>query len=437
MTPERMRLSVYRERAILVGVALNGSREEEENLEELRRLSETAGAEVVGITMQRRERPDATYFVGRGKVEEIKNLVREKKADVVIFDDDLSPAQVRNLEREIQAKVVDRTEVILHIFALHARSHAAKLQVELAQLEYTYPRLRRMWTHLSRYEGGIGTRGPGERQLETDRRLVHNRIGDLRRRLAEIIARREQTVRARGDEVNVSLVGYTNAGKSTLLNALTGADARVEDKLFVTLDTRTRRWRLSDGRRVLLSDTVGFVRNLPHHLVASFHATLEEARQADLLLHVADISAPTLERQVQAVAGVLKEIGCDRHPTILVLNKADLPWQESAIPLLRRLYPDMLFISARTGAGLDLLDAKVRAFLDSRSLRLSVRMTPANGSLQAYLNEHAEVLERAYSESEVRFEVRIGARHIGALRRLGADLRTSDGAAVPAASVTS
>ena len=427
MDVERISLSVYRERALLVSVAPTGDAGARESMAELERLADTAGAVTVGRVMQRRRRPDPRSYVGAGKVREIREQAVERQADVIIVDGDLSPGQVRNLEDSLDRKVVDRTEVILHIFALHARTRAARLQVELAQLEYTFPRLKRMWTHLSRYEGGIGMRGPGERQIETDRRLVSRRIVDLKRRLEEISDRKIRQVRSRSGEATVSLVGYTNAGKSTLLNALTGADVRVDDSLFVTLDTRTRQWGLSDRRKVLLSDTIGFVSKLPHHLVASFHATLAEARTADLLIHVADVSSPATKRQIESVNSVLDELRYSERPVILAFNKMDALEEEADIPLLRRAYPQAVFISARTGDGLNALDARVRGFLDSHSLHLQVRMAPSNGRLQAFLSEHGEVLDRAYENTTVCFEVRLPSRHLGALQRLGGDALTADG----------
>ena len=283
---------VQSESAILVGVELPNRQAGRDNLDELAGLVETAGAEVVGRLTQRRATPDQTTYLGKGKVEQLKLMVRATDADVVIFDNNLAPAQIRNLERELGVKVLDRTEVILDIFSTRARTHEARLAVELAQLEYSLPRLKRMWTHLSRIKAGVGMRGPGEKQLETDRRLVEKRIVELRGELNRILHRKEREVAARNDRMTVSLVGYTNAGKSTLLNKLTGSNVLAEDKLFATLDTRTRRWQLPGWGPVLLSDTVGFIRDLPHGLIASFKATLEEARQADLLLHVADASNP-------------------------------------------------------------------------------------------------------------------------------------------------
>ena len=284
--------SVASEAAVLVGVLLNGRSTEEHPLEELEGLATTAGARVVGSLTQKREAPDVTTYLGSGKVEELQRLAAAADADVVIFDNDLAPSQTRNLEKTIGVKVLDRTELILDIFASRAQTHEVRLAVELAQLQYSLPRLKRMWTHLSRIKGGIGMRGPGEKQLEVDRRLVEKRIHDLSNELSTIQRRKERQVAARNDRMTVSLVGYTNAGKSTLMNALTEADVLADDKLFATLDTRTRRWQLPGWGPVLLSDTVGFIRDLPHHLIASFKATLEEARQADLLLHVADASSP-------------------------------------------------------------------------------------------------------------------------------------------------
>ncbi|MEE9414238.1 MAG: GTPase HflX, partial [Acidimicrobiales bacterium] len=275
------------ESAILVGVHLPEASILDDGLAELAGLVETAGATIVGRMTQNRKAPDKTTYLGRGKVEELGLLVEASDADIVVFDNDLSPAQIRNLEQAIGVKVLDRTEVILDIFSTRAQTHESRLAVELAQLEYSLPRLKRMWTHLSRMKMGVGMRGPGEKQLETDRRLVEKRITDLRNNLKQIEKRKEREVAARGDRMTVSLVGYTNAGKSTLMNTLTEATVLAEDKLFATLDTRTKRWHLPGWGPVLLSDTVGFIRNLPHRLIASFKATLEEARQADLLIHVA------------------------------------------------------------------------------------------------------------------------------------------------------
>jgi GTP-binding protein HflX len=307
--------SVVSEAAVLVGVLLPDRKIDGPPLEELEGLAATAGVQVVGQLIQRRDAPDAATYIGHGKVEELTRLAAAMDADVVIFDNDLSPGQTRNLEKATDLKVLDRTELILDIFATRAQTAQARLAVELAQLEYAMPRLKRMWTHLSRQKKGVGLRGPGETQLEEDRRLVENKIKDLRRQLNTIERRKEREVAGRHDLLTVSLVGYTNAGKSTLMNTLTNAGVFVQDALFATLDTRTRRWQLPGWGPVLLSDTVGFIRQLPHHLIESFKATLAEARHADLLLHVADGSNPAVYDQIGAAYKVLEEIGIQQKDT--------------------------------------------------------------------------------------------------------------------------
>ena len=300
----------------------------------------------MGELTQRREAPDVTTYLGKGKVNELKSMAEARDADVILFDNDLSPAQTRNLEQATGVKVLDRTELILDIFASRARTSEARLAVELAQLQYSLPRLKRMWTHLSRLKMGIGMRGPGEKQLEVDRRLVEKRIADLRQELKSIERRKQREVAARSERMTVSLVGYTNAGKSTLMNALTGAGVLAENKLFATLDTRTRRWQLTGWGPVLLSDTVGFIRDLPHNLIASFKATLEESRQADLLLHVADVSSPQALDQISAVYTVLEELGIQAKDTLLVLNKADAA-DRGQLACVTGRYPNAIAISAR------------------------------------------------------------------------------------------
>jgi GTPase len=297
--------------------------EADEHLVELERLADTAGARVVGSLQQRLDSPHPKYYIGEGKVTELRDLVAARGATLVIFDEELSPAQGKNLEDGLKTRVMDRAELILDIFATRARTSEAQMQVELAQLEYMLPRLKRMWTHLSRIRGGIGFRGPGETQLETDRRLIGRRIGDLREKL-EVVARRRATQRkGRADEFTVALVGYTNAGKSSILSALSGSELFIEDRLFATLDPATRAVELEPGMRVLVTDTVGFIRKLPHHLVASFSATLEEAMTADVLLHAIDASHPGWEEQKEVVEDVLKQLGLDGRPTVLVFNKTD------------------------------------------------------------------------------------------------------------------
>jgi GTP-binding protein HflX len=398
----RDELTVHRERAFLVGVALpDRPWISSDPLEELRGLATTAGAIVVGGLVQKRQSLIPATYIGKGKLADLQEQVQATDADVIIFDNDLSPAQVRNLEKATDVKVLDRSELILDIFATRARTGEARLQVELAQLEYALPRLRRMWTHLSRYTGGIGLRGPGETQLEEDRRLVAQRIRDLRGRLAEVQARKEREVRSRQEEHTVSLVGYTNAGKSTLMNALTGAGVHVEDKLFSTLDTRTRQWHLKDWGRVLLSDTVGFIRDLPHHLVASFKATLEETRQAGLLLHVADASSPAAEEQVQAVKRVLAEIDCADKPTLLVLNKIDQMSDRSYLHVLMKHHPRAVAISAATGQGLDDLREAVIEAVSSDFANAEIETHAGNGRVLAYLGAHAEIYRQQYQDNRV------------------------------------
>jgi GTP-binding protein HflX len=416
-----------RERAILVGVLLpNGDFNPDDPLDEIRGLAKTAGLVVVGSLLQKRPQPDIATYIGSGKVEELKELVEAHEADLVVFDNDLAPSQTRNLEKALGVKVIDRTEVILDIFAHRARTHEAHLQVELAQLEYALPRLKRMWTHLSRYKGGIGVRGPGEKQLEEDRRLVVHRIQDLKEKLSKVQARKEREVASRGDLATVSLVGYTNAGKSTLMNALTDAGVLVEDKLFATLDTRTRRWQFRGGGHVLLSDTVGFIRNLPHALVASFKATLEEARQADLLLHVVDASNPEAEKQIQAVKAVLDELGLADHPTLLVLNKADQVPDRSYLDVLRAHHDESVVVSAARGEGLDRLEQAVREALAEQALEAEVETELANGRVLAYLAQHAQVKDRSYPEGDrVLVQCRLPRRCLGFLSEHGAEVRTN------------
>ena len=362
----------------------------EDPLIELENLARTAGAHVVGTMRQKIHKIDAAYYIGKGKSEAVRDKAKLLKADVIIFNNDLAPAQLRNLEESIGLKVIDRSELILDIFATRARTHVSQLAVELAQLEYTFPRLRAMWSHLDTVAGGkttaagavggIGTRGPGEKQLESDRRLVRKRIDMLKRKLGAIDERRAREVGSRRDIFTVSLVGYTNAGKSSLLNALTGAGTFVEDKLFATLDTKTVQWKLAPSRVALLSDTVGFVRDLPHHLIASFKATLEEATHADLLLHVADAANPGVLQQIQTVEKVLRELGVDPEAgvgdrgsgvgdqgstiphsefniphsgqVLLVLNKLDAVDDLSLLHVLADRYPHAAQVSARTGRGL-------------------------------------------------------------------------------------
>ena len=348
--------------AFLVGVKLKDElqTDAESSLEELRRLAETAGMEVLAEIIQPKQTPDPAYFIGRGKLEELEAIFSELKVEAVIFDNDLTPAQTRNLEKILDIVVIDRTSLILQIFAQRAQTKAAKLQVDLAQLQYALPRLTRLWTHLSRLGTGAGgtagvsagraggvVRGPGETQLQIDRRLIHTQISRVKKALQKIEKHRRVQRKQRQEMVNVSLVGYTNAGKSTLFNALTSEKRLAEDKLFATLDPTTRTLDLPDNQHVLLSDTVGFLKKLPHHLVAAFKATLEEVVEADLLLHVVDVAHPEAESQIDAVDEVLKELGAFERPTLMLFNKVDLLEDEEYTLLFRSKYPDSLAISAQ------------------------------------------------------------------------------------------
>lgn len=423
MSEKERSQSVVSERAVLVGVILPGNHDRFDDLNELEGLVEAARATPVAKLHQRREKPDINYYLGKGKVEELRLLAESTNADVVVFDNDLNPAQVRSLEQATGVKVLDRTELILDIFASHAQTYESRLAVELAQLEYALPRLKRMWTHLSRLKMGIGMRGPGEKQLEVDRRLVEKRIHDLREELSKIEQRKERQVAARSDQMTVSLVGYTNAGKSTIMNSLTGAGVLAQDQLFATLDTRTRRWQLPHWGPVLLSDTVGFIRDLPHRLIASFKATLEEARQTDLLLHVCDASNPNVTEQVSAVFAVLEELGIDEKDTLLVLNKIDaLPNRARLEGILNR-YPNGIPVSAATGEGMDKLSHLVSDALSHSFLDLDVETGVENGKLMAFLAANGEVLSRNFEGNRVTIHVRISQSFLGRIKSANTIIR--------------
>ncbi len=364
------------ELAILVTGKMPIQKEWEVNdyLDELSLLVNTAGAEVVDRIIQERKKIDPAYFIGKGKALELAEKVKKLKLDLVVFDDDLTPAQVRNLENITEAKVIDRSGLILDIFARRAKSREAKTQVELAQLEYLRPRLTRRWSHLSRQEGGIGTRGPGETQLETDRRLIDKRISNLKADLKKISQQRGTRRQNRKELFKVALVGYTNTGKSTILNALTNAEVVTENRLFVTLDPTVRGFQIGSEIRILLIDTVGFIRKLPHNLVASFHSTLEETIFADLLLHIVDISHPLFEDQVQSVNHVLSELNISDKPTITVFNKIDLLKNKSNIDYLREKYEPAIFISATRGYLLSDLTVALREAYEKNILIKEIKV---------------------------------------------------------------
>jgi len=402
------------ERGFVVAVLRKGAHPAEE-LAEIRELARTAGVDPVATLVQPRVRPDPATYVGKGKLEELKQAFANSGAESLLVDDELAPSQQRRLENLLQVRVVDRTQLILDIFAQHARSAEGKLQVELAQLEYNLPRMRGMWQHLERLGGGVGTRGPGESQLETDRRLARRRISLLKDRLEELGKQRDvrRKARRRSETPMIALAGYTNVGKSTLLNALTGADANVDDRLFETLDPTTRSFE-QDGRRYLVTDTVGFIRRLPHELVEGFAATLEETLVADLVLHVADASAPEdrLDEQLRAVNGVLEEIGAAELPIELVLNKID------AVDALRRRrlanrFPGSPQVSARTGEGLDELRARVAERFAHRFELVELLLPYSEGSKLAELYALGPPIEsRTDREDGVLIRARLPERDV-------------------------
>ena len=387
------------ERAILVGSPRKGSPEAEllqEHLDELARLVDTAGAQVAGRLTQQLAAPNPGTLIGEGKVAELKARVAELGATLAIFDEELSPVQGANLERELQVRVMDRAEVILDIFSTRARTAEAKLQVELAQLEYLLPRLTRMWTHLSRIRGGIGLRGPGETQLETDRRMIRRKIQHHRGKLRDVARHRETLRGGRQKLLHASLVGYTNAGKSSVLRALTGDhEIVVEDRLFATLDTLTREVDAGEGVRVRVTDTVGFIRKLPHHLVASFRATLEEAREADLLLHIVDASHPEWEEQVRVVEAVLGELELSDRPEVMVFNKIDLlPDPVAFAARVRQLHPGAVFATTMQTDGLDELKAALRERVRSGRPTVRVVVPAGDGARLAAVYRAGEVVSR-------------------------------------------
>ena len=406
-------------RAILVGVKLrdNSIDETEESLQELQQLAETAGIEVVCATIQPRNKPNPTYFIGEGKVqEELKPLVEELNADAVIFDEELSPAQNRNLERVLEVATIDRTGLILQVFAQRALTKEARLQVALAQLEYALPRLTRMWTHLSRLATGGGgsrrLRGPGETQLEMDRRWVRGNIAHVRRALDAVEKQRHVQRRSRSEKIRVSLIGYTNAGKSTLFNALTGETVLAEDKLFATLDSTTRKLDLPQKQQILLSDTVGFIKKLPHQLVAAFKATLEEVLEADLLLHVIDVSHPEAEAQIAAVNVVLEELSATDIPMFMVFNKIDSLKSDEELHLLQCQYPEALPISAQRGDGIPaLIDALAHRFAE-RGMNLSLCIPYTEGKVLDLLHKHGIVLDTEYTAEAVHVKARLPNRYL-------------------------
>ena len=397
----------------------------DEHLRELEELADTAGAVVVGQVTQQLEKPHPGTYLGSGKIDELRDMVSDRSASLVIFDDELSPSQGKNIEDAVGQRVVDRAELILDIFATRARTAEAKMQVELAQLEYMLPRLTRMWTHLEKYRGGIGMRGPGETQLETDRRLINQRVKLLKERLRDVQKGRVVQRQSRQREFKASLVGYTNAGKSSILAALTGSDdVFIEDRLFATLDPLTREVDVGEAR-VLVTDTVGFIRKLPHHLVASFRATLEETAEADLLLHVIDASQPTWEEQRIVVEQVLEELGVGDRPRLLVFNKVDLLDEETLLALqerIGRLVKNAVFVSAVQEGGLEPLRRALGMAIRARRPLAEIRLSAGDGKLLAEIHRSGEVIDQRTDGDQLVLRARVDDALAGRLRRAGAEV---------------
>jgi len=418
-----------RERGLLLGVGRYGDLfEVEDSLNELEQLCETAGIVVVGRTYQQISAPHRSFLIGKGKVAELKEMRQELEADTIVFDVELSPTQLRELEAVLEVKILDRTSLILDIFAKRARTHEGRLQVELAQLEYRLPRLTRLWTHLSRQTGGgVGLRGPGETQLESDRRSSRERIDHLKQELKQVHQHRDHYRQRRKDAgiPIISLVGYTNAGKSTLLNKLSNAGVLAEDKLFATLDPTTRRVRLPNGREVLLTDTVGFIQRLPTGLVEAFRSTLEEVNEADLLIHVLDFTHPNAQEQSETVETVLKELGADNKPRLVALNKIDMlvekdgleeekgPPQSFSEKLATQfeLPPDYIPISAQSGLGLDLLLTRIEQALDTGMLAVKLNIPYAQNDLVAFFHKKGQVEHEEHGESGTFIQGRIPVQY--------------------------
>lgn len=398
------------ERAVLIAVRTRFISHEvlDEHLKELAELAKTAGAIVVEKFVQDKTHPDSSFYMGKGKAEEVLKYVEDNEIDLIIFDDDLTPAQVRNLQQMMNRKIVDRSGLILDIFASHAKTRTARTQVELAQLQYMLPRLTRAWTHLSKQFGGIGTKGPGETQIETDRRLIRDRISFLKKKIEEIESDRAIQTKGRKEVFKATLVGYTNAGKSTLFNLLSGAEALAEDKLFATLDSTTRSFSLAKQKQILLSDTVGFIRKLPHHLVASFKSTLSEVREADLVLHVIDITHPFYEDHIRVVQQTLDELGCNGKPQVFVFNKVDSQEDKAVIEYVRNKFVGAVIISAIKGFNVSNLLERIDSFMEESFEYFSISLGHKDSYKIEKAKVFAEVVEEKYTNAKatVNFKVK-------------------------------
>lgn len=392
-----------REKAILVGVKIRDKKREEveEQLNELQLLADTAGADTVIKIIQERPAYDSAFCIGKGKAQEIAELAQLNEINLIIFDDDLTPTQVRNLENIINKKIVDRSGLILDIFASHAKTKLAKTQVELAQLQYMLPRLTRAWTHLSKQYGGIGTKGPGETQIETDRRIIRTRIASLKDSLKKMDAQDYIKSEKRKNLLNVSLVGYTNAGKSTLMNLLTNANVLAEDKLFATLDSTTRSLELDKNKLIIISDTVGFIRKLPKNLFASFKSTLNVVRNADLILHVVDISSNIFEEHIEVVNQTLKELNCENKKSILVFNKVDLVQNASHLQYVKNKYKNSILISAEKGMNIGELKTYLLKVYEENFREETIELNLNQSRIVAIIHDMADVIDKKYSDDKI------------------------------------
>ncbi|MEX2601898.1 MAG: GTPase HflX [Balneolaceae bacterium] len=401
---------IKRERAILVGVyGVDVLRwQAEEYIDELEMLAETAGADTIEKVLQNRIHPDPTSYVGKGKVDELRSMIEQKQIDTLIFDDDLTATQIRNVEKGTKTKVLDRSGLILDIFASRAKTSAAKNQVELAQLQYLLPRLTRFWTHLSRQKGGIGTKGPGETQIETDRRLIGKRISVLKEKLEKLDRQRTTQRKGRSNLVRAALVGYTNAGKSTLMNALTDIEQLAEDRLFATLESAVRRLEL-ENHTLLLSDTVGFIRKLPHNLIESFKSTLDEVREADIIVHVVDASSPAIDEHIDVVLKTLGELGIKEKKEVLIFNKIDA-LQPNELSDLKKGHEEALFVSAERGIGLAKIKDRLEQLVEEDYVDFHYRIPLNHYKAVAYLHEVAQISEETYEEADVLVSGRISNR---------------------------
>ncbi len=394
---------VEREDAILIGLATREVNKDkvQEHLDELEMLADTAGANTIFKIMQDKSKPDSAFYIGKGKAEEIAELAELNNINLIIFDDDLNPTQVRNLEKLFNKKIIDRSGLILDIFASHARTREAKVQVELAQLQYTLPRLTRAWTHLSKQYGGIGTKGPGETQIETDRRIIRDRIAKLKDKLEKIEQQQKTKSSGRKDFLKASMVGYTNAGKSTLINFLTGAGVLAENKLFATLDSTTRSFEIEHDKKMLISDTVGFIRKLPHHLVASFKSTLNVVRDADLILHVIDVSHPSFEDHIDVVDATLKELSVDKKTQIKIFNKVDLITDKSKFDYVLNNYENSILISAEKGINIGKLKEMLLNIYQENFVEYKVEVKNYNSKIISQIHTMADVIDVKYNDDLV------------------------------------